>query len=161
MRRRNRTLIQIETWFIWTYFCGERILSRKCPKSSIFVNSVSWSCIQYNFISRGAAFLMRDGYLKQGSNNILKQFLYFFTKNFWGKVDINFKSLNKINLLFKQKFGYFGLHLEIYITDQNFLFHTSKMYSIINLSALCSLKAWYPKMFYGLSDFQCANTAFL
>ena len=64
------------------------------------MNSISWNCIQYIFISRGAAFLIRQGYLKQGSNNILKQFLYFLTKNFWEKVDINVKSLNKFNLVF-------------------------------------------------------------
>ena len=84
---------------------------------------------------------MLYGYLKQVSNNILKQFLYFFTKNFWEKVDINLKSLNKINLVFKLKFGYFGLYLEIYITNPNFLFHISKIYAITTLSALCSLKA--------------------
>ena len=83
-----------------TIFCGGRILSRKCSKIRIFVNSISWNCIQFIFISRGAAFLMRQEYLKQGSNNILKQFLYFSTKNFWKKVDINFKRLNKFNLRF-------------------------------------------------------------
>ena len=52
-------------------------------------------------ISRDAVFLMRKGYLKQDSNNSLKQFLYFLTSNFWGeKVDVNYKSLNKMNLVF-------------------------------------------------------------
>ena len=60
----------------------------------------SWNCIQYIFISRGVAFLMYEEYLKQGSNNILKQFLHFFTKNFWEKVDVNHKSLNKIKFVF-------------------------------------------------------------
>ena len=83
-----------------TIFCSGRIFSRKCSKSSILVYLISWNCIQYIFISRGAAFLIRQGYLKQGSNNILKRFLYFFIKNFWKKVDINFKSLNKINIRF-------------------------------------------------------------
>ena len=88
MRWKKRTLIQIETKFTRDFFCGGRILSRKCSKSSFFVNSISWNCIQYILISRGAAFLLRQGYLKQGSNNILKQFSYFLTKNFCEKVDI-------------------------------------------------------------------------
>ena len=41
---------------------------------------------------------MRYEYLKQDSNNILKQFLYFLTINFEKKLDVNYKSLNKINL---------------------------------------------------------------
>ena len=82
------------------FFVVEGFFSRKCSKSSIFVNSISCKCIQYIFIYRGAAFLMREWYLKQGSNNILKQFLYFFTKYFWEQVDINFKILNKITFFF-------------------------------------------------------------
>ena len=68
-----------------TIFCGGRILSRKCSKPSIFVNSLR---NVFN-ISLFLGVLLFQGYLKQGSN-ILKQFLYFFTKNFWEKIDINF-----------------------------------------------------------------------
>ena len=80
------------------FFVVEGFLARNVKNLQFL--STSWNCIQYIFISRGAVFLMRQGYLKQGSNNILKQFLYFFIKNFWKKVDINFKSLNKINIRF-------------------------------------------------------------
>ena len=45
-------------------------------------------------------------YLKQGSNNYLKQFLYFFFKDLWEKVDVYYKSLNKSNLVFYLKFIY-------------------------------------------------------
>ena len=56
--KNNRTHIQTETRFTRDYFCGGRILSRKCSKSSIFVNSISWNYmyIKYILISRGAAF---------------------------------------------------------------------------------------------------------
>ena len=57
-----------------------------------------------------------------GMKNYKKNFLiYFLTKNFRGKVDVNYKSLNKIDLVFKLKFEYFGLYLEMNITDPNFL----------------------------------------
>ena len=69
---------------------------QKMFKISILVNSISWNCIQYIFICRFAAFLIRQEYLKHGSNNIFKIFLHFFTKNIWEKVDINFESLNRI-----------------------------------------------------------------
>ena len=55
---KNNTLIQIETRFTRDYFCGGWLLSRKCSKSSIFVNIISWNCTQYIFIYRGAAYLM-------------------------------------------------------------------------------------------------------
>ena len=46
----------------------------------------SWNCIQYISISRGAVCLMRQKCLKQESNNILKQFLYFLSINFVEKM---------------------------------------------------------------------------
>ena len=57
-----------------------------------------YSIYLYLFLD-AAAFLMHLGYMKQASYDISKQFLNFFTKNFWGKVDINYKSVNMINLV--------------------------------------------------------------
>ena len=112
-------------------FVDEGFFSRK-SKSSVFIDSISWNCIL-----QMCCFLMCQEYLEQDSINILKQFLYFSTINFEKKVDVNYKSLNKINLVFQLKFGYFALYLEIYITVPTFLFHFSK----INLEALYQLNA--------------------
>ena len=38
------------------YFCDGRIFSRKCSKSSVFINSISLNCIQCIFISRDSFF---------------------------------------------------------------------------------------------------------
>ena len=90
-------LIQIKTIFTRDYFLLWKNLEQKTLK--IF-NFCYFNKFIISFFSRGAVFLMRYGYFKQGSNNILKQFLYFFTKNLWGTVKINFKSLYKIKLVF-------------------------------------------------------------
>ena len=41
---------------------------------SVFEYPISWNCIQYIFISRGAVFLMRKEYMKHDSYNSLKLF---------------------------------------------------------------------------------------
>ena len=56
---KNKSHIQIQTRYTRDIFCGGRGFSRKCSKSSGFINSVSWNSIQHIFISRGAVFLMR------------------------------------------------------------------------------------------------------
>ena len=38
------------------FFCGGRIFSRKCSKSSVLFNSISWNCIQYKQ-HRGVTYL--------------------------------------------------------------------------------------------------------
>ena len=67
MHRKKKTHVQIETRLTKEYIC--------------------WNCIQYICISTGGVFLRRYEYLKQDSNNNLKQFLYFLTINFWKKVN--------------------------------------------------------------------------
>ena len=124
--KKNRTRIQIhvETRLTRDYFCGGRIFSRKCSKSAVFVNSINWNCIQYIFVSSGDAFLTCKGYLKQDSNNILKQFLYIFTKNFLGKV--NYKSLKKSTLFWI----FWNISQNLHHWLQFFLI--SKMYATVN-----------------------------
>ena len=61
--------------------------------------------------------------------------------NFRKKIDVIHKNPDKINLAFCLKFAYFAIYFKMYITDPNFLFYTSKIYAITNLSALCLLKA--------------------
>ena len=66
-------------------------------ESSVFINSISWNCIQYMVL----VFLCASECFKQDSNSILKQFLHFLTINFWEKkVDVNYNSLNEINIVF-------------------------------------------------------------
>ena len=74
MQRKNKLIFKEKQDLIGTTFCGGRIFSRKCSKSSVFIDSISWNCIQYIFISRGVVFLMRKEYLKQDSKNILRGF---------------------------------------------------------------------------------------
>ena len=119
MQWKKHTHIQIETRFIRVCFFWWKDFEQKMFK----IFNLSWNCNSIYLYFQRWCFSYALGILKQGSNNILKQFLYFFIKNFWKKVDINLKSLNKINFRFQLKFGYFGLYLEIYITDPNFLFH--------------------------------------
>ena len=54
---KTHTRIQILTRYTRDYFCGARNFSRKCSKSLVFIYSISWNCIQYIFISRGAVLL--------------------------------------------------------------------------------------------------------
>ena len=77
-------------------------------------------------------------YLEQDSNNTLKQFFSILTINF-KKNNVNYKSLNKINLVFKIIFEHFALYFKIYIADPLY-FIFQKMQAIFILSAL-SLKA--------------------
>ena len=98
---KKRTFIQIETRFTRDYFCDGRILCRKCSKSSIFVNSISWNCIFYSlslFLEVLLFLCARD--ILNRVQIVFKTILIFFTENFWEKIDINFKCLNKINLVF-------------------------------------------------------------
>ena len=44
---------------------------------------------------------MHQWYLKQGSNNILKQFLYFFNKELFGKMKVWIKSTLFLKLKLK------------------------------------------------------------
>ena len=85
MQRKNTKLIFKQKQDYWGLLFVDEGSNRECSKSSVFINSISWNCVQYIFISRGAVFPMRWEYLKQDSNNILKQFLYFYTINFWKK----------------------------------------------------------------------------
>ena len=86
MQRKHQTHIQIETRFTREYFLVEEGSLAENVQNHPFINSLSLSCIQYIFNSRGAVFLMRYKYLKQDSNIILKQFLFFLTFKFWKKV---------------------------------------------------------------------------
>ena len=95
--------------------------------------------------------------MKQDSNDILKQFLYFLTINFQKKVDVNYKSLNKINLVFELKFGYFALYLEIYITDPILFISYFKIVGNIELISAKSIQSLIPDSFYCLLNFQCAK----
>ena len=107
-----------------TTFCGGMIFGRECSKSS-FYQFNKWNCIQYIFISRGAVLLMGQEYLKQDSNDILKQILFFKTIN----VDIKYKNLNKSNIVFFSLNLDILPYLKIYITDPIFLFHISRCLS--------------------------------
>ena len=82
-----------------------------------------------SFIFRGAAFFMHQRYLKQGSLIIFKTILiFFFTQNFWGKVDENYKCLNKINIVFQLELGYFYFNF--------FLFFAFQIFSVQNTAFL-------------------------
>ena len=56
------------------------------PKSSVFTNSLSLNCFQNIFIYKVASFLI--GYIKQDSNDILKQYSCFLTSIFWGEITL-------------------------------------------------------------------------
>ena len=156
MRWKNRTLIQLEPKFTKDYCLWWKDFEQKFFKIFIFClfSKLELYSIYIFFFSRGAALLIRKGYLKQGSTNILKQFLNVLKRTF-GKSQINVKSLKKSQPCFLTKICIFW-----FISRNHwpyFLFHISKMCAITNLSALCSLKALYPKYFYCLLDYQCAK----
>ena len=96
---------------------------------------------------------MRQEYLKQDSNNSLKQFQLFLIINFWKKADTNNKTPNKINLVFKLKFGYFAQYLKIYITDSFFLISNFKNAGIILLISTILIKSLIPQIFLLLFRF--------
>ena len=59
MQRKNQTHLQIETRLTREYFFVEEGYLAANFQNLPFINSLSWSCIQYIFNSRGAVFLMR------------------------------------------------------------------------------------------------------
>ena len=64
------------------YILWWKDLEQKMCKIFSFINSISWNCIQYIWISIGVVFLRRQEYFIWDSNDNLKQFLYFLTINF-------------------------------------------------------------------------------
>lgn len=68
----------------------------------------------------------RLGIFDTGFKCYFKRILILFKKNFWIKVDVNDDSVNKMNLVFKQKFVYYILYRTIYITGPDFLFYCKK-----------------------------------
>ena len=95
MQRKNACIFKYKQDILGSIFVVEGFLAEIVQN-----HSISWNCVQFIFIFRGAAFLMRWEYLKQDSNHSLKQFLYFLKINFWKKVDVNYKSLNTNKLVF-------------------------------------------------------------
>ena len=81
------------------FYMGRFMGWKDLQNLQFFVNSIGWNCAQYIFISRGAALFIRYGYLYR-VQLIKKKFSYFFTNKFWGNVNVNYKSVNKINLVF-------------------------------------------------------------
>ena len=99
------THLQKETIFTTDFFVLEKMFSRKCSNSSVFINSVSWNYVKYIFISRCDTLLTT--LLKilgiSGTELILKLF----------------HKSRKINIVFKTERAYFYPHHKIYITVPN------------------------------------------